>query len=123
MSSRHRRPNHGTGPGVVDSGHGLMAGDVPASHRPTRTSLAHRAVVGFLRLSRAKQPFTGPRVEATVARRQAKRLVRSRLVAPTGWAVRGLHIERSELAGCAVWTLRPATGGSGRVVVAVHGGA
>ena len=80
-------------------------------------------MVGFLRLSRAKQPFTGSRVEGTVAKQQAKRRARFRPVTPTGWAVRGLRIDRGELAGCPVWMLSPAAGGSGRVVVGVHGGA
>ena len=100
----------------------MSAAHVPPGN-PPRPSGTHRAVVGFLRLTRAKQPFTGPRVEATVAKQRAKRHARSRPTTPTARAVRGLCTERGKLVGLPVWTLSPALGGTGRVVVAVHGGA
>lgn len=85
----------------------------------TTISWQHRALVRGLRLTGAKKHFTAARVHDTVAKLRA----RTDQARPTGRAVRGLEVERQELVGYPVWTLRRGSGVSKDVVVGIHGGA
>ena len=103
----------------TDTQRETLVSNPPNATTATKPSWQHQTLVRLLRLTGAKKPLAGNRVHETVAKLTAK----PRPSAPAKWMVRGATVELSDHRGWPLYTLRPTSTDSGKIVVAIHGGA